>query len=263
MSRAAILLLAGLVLLAGCGQDNGAPQSDSSVVGGVPTPRPHHRPAHHRPRTQPRRATSAPMLGTASKTTGCHVRGSLPDPACTPGAVFAAATPPRICVSGYTARVRSVPERLKQSIYAAYGIASHAASSYEVDHLVPLELGGNNARANLWPEQAPGFGRKDALENTYHDAVCSGTLSLAVAQRRMARNWLRYAQKASRPAAPAHHRFRPQPKPAPSSAPSPSGHVTCSDFSSHAEAQSYFESHRDSAANLDRDEDGKACESLP
>jgi len=186
----------------------------------------------------------------------------LPDPACSPGAVFASATRAQICVSGYTARVRNVSETLKSSIYAAYGIASHAAGSYEVDHLVPLELGGSNARANLWPERAPGFGRKDSLENAYHDAVCSGTLSLATAQRRMARNWRRYARAASSSALPTS---RPEPRPthAPSSSPSPSGHVTCKDFSSHAEAQAYFEAHRDSAANLDRDGDGKACESLP
>lgn len=61
----------------------------------------------------------------------------------------------------------------KQSIYAAYGIASHVAGYYEVDHLVPVELGGNNARANLWPERAPGFGRKDSLETAHHDAVCA------------------------------------------------------------------------------------------
>ncbi len=259
MSRALTLLLTGLLLLvfAGCGQDNGSPQSDSSVVGGVPAPRRHdHRRAPDRPRVQSRRATGRTALGTASKTTGCRVRGSLPDPACTPGAVLASATPGRICVSGYTARVRNVSETLKARVYAAYGIASHAAGSYEVDHLVPLELGGSNARANLWPERAPGFGRKDALENAYHDAVCNGTLQLAVAQRRMARNWLRYSPNAATPSTAT------QPKPRASSSTGPSGHVTCSKFSSHAQAQSYFEAHRDTAANLDRDGDGRACESL-
>lgn len=112
------------------------------------------------------------------------------------------------------------------------------------------------ALAHLDAARATGFGRKDALENAYHDAVCSGTLNLAAAQRRMARNWLRYSPKtpASSPAA--------QSKPPASSSTSPSGHVTCSQFASHAQAQSYFEAHRDTAANLDRDGDGRACESL-
>jgi len=269
VSRTVTLLLTGLLLLVGCGQDNGAPQSDSSVVGGPPSQhRRHHRPAHHGSRAQPRRTPRAAAggagLGPATKTTGCRVQGSLPDPACTPGAVFASATPAQICVSGYTARVRNVSETLKSSIYAAYGIGSHAAGSYEVDHLVPLELGGSNARANLWPERAPGFGRKDGLENTYHAAVCNGTLGLPVAQRRLARNWLRYAPRAPKPTPRPAPKPTPRPAPGPpSSSPSPGGHVTCSTFSSHAQAQSYFQAHQGTAGNLDRDGDGQACESLP
>jgi hypothetical protein len=37
--------------------------------------------------------------------------------------------------------------------------------------------------------------------------------------------------------------------------------VSCGDFSTQQQAQSYFENHR--AGNLDRDHDGIACESLP
>jgi len=246
MTRATLSLLATLVLLAGCGQTTG-PQSDSSIIGSNQ----HDRPA--------RRA--------AANATGCHVHGSLPDPACTPGAP-SRATVSQVCVPGYTARVRNVPTTLKASIYRAYGITSHAAGSYEIDHLIPLELGGSNARANLWPERAPGYGRKDTLENTYHAAVCNGTLSFPVAQRRMARNWLRYAPRAPKPTprTPAPKPAptpRPAPSPPSSSSPNPGGHVTCSDFSSHAQAQSYFQAHQDTAGNLDRDGNGQACESLP
>lgn len=124
---------------------------------------------------------------------------------------------------------------------------------------MPLELGGSNSRANLWRERAPGFERKDAVENAYHDAVCSGTLKLAVGQHRMARSWLQYAPKDSRLPTRAQRRFRPMPRP---SSPGPSGHVRCSDFSSHAQAQAYFEGHRGNAGNLDGDGDGQACESL-
>jgi hypothetical protein len=74
-------------------------------------------------------------------------------------------------------------------VYAAYGITSHTARQYEIDHLVPLEVGGNNTRANLWPEIAPGFGEKDAVENELHAAVCSGRVPLATAQARIAHDW--------------------------------------------------------------------------
>jgi hypothetical protein len=65
---------------------------------------------------------------------------------------------------------------------------------YELDHLISLELGGDNARANLWPEphDRPGFQAsqtKDGVENRLHDLVCAGRLDLAAAQRAIATNW--------------------------------------------------------------------------
>jgi hypothetical protein len=89
--------------------------------------------------------------------------------------------------------VRNVPETEKDQVYAEYGIASHAPSEYEVDHLIPLELGGSNDIANLWPERAaptPGFHEKDKVENYLHDQVCNGTLALKDAQAEIAKNWL-------------------------------------------------------------------------
>src|SRR6476659_8738142 len=92
----------------------------------------------------------APSLGHRTKSSGCRVRGLLPDPACTPGSVFTSASVVQICRPGYSRSVRNVPESLKRSVYAEYGIRSHTPGSYEVDHLVSLELGGDNTIANLW-----------------------------------------------------------------------------------------------------------------
>jgi hypothetical protein len=63
------------------------------------------------------------------------------------------------------------------------------SGSYEVDHLVSLELGGNNSVANLWPEISPGYHEKDEIENRLHDAVCAGSVSLRAAQQEIARDW--------------------------------------------------------------------------
>jgi hypothetical protein len=86
-----------------------------------------------------------------------------------------------------------VPASLKRTVYAEYGITTHASGQYEVDHLVSLELGGSNSIANLWPELAspgPGFHEKDKVENYLHRQVCSGAMTLASAQRHIAANWV-------------------------------------------------------------------------
>ena len=145
--------------------------------------------------------TPAPGLGaskplaTVRRTSGCHVNGPLPDRGCTPGARFTKVTKDDVCVPGYAKRVRDVPTSLKNAVYIAYGITKHFnGKTGEVDHLVSLELGGSNDRANLFPEAAgprPGSHDKDKLENRLHKLVCDGTLALAAAQRAIGRNWVK------------------------------------------------------------------------
>jgi hypothetical protein len=133
-------------------------------------------------------------LGPVRKRSGCRVRGPLPDPGCTPGARFAKVTTARVCRSGYAKSVRSVSASTKNAMYAAYGMSTHFnGDNGEVDHLVSLELGGSNSRANLFPEAAtprPGSHEKDRLENELHHEVCAGTITLRRAQLLIARDWL-------------------------------------------------------------------------
>jgi hypothetical protein len=140
----------------------------------------------------PYQGTSTPL--TVEKTSGCVVNGPLPDAACTPGAVFPDATPAQICVPGYTSKVRSVSTKLKKQIYTAYGIAyPPPTGSYELDHLIPLALGGSNDAANLFPEAAdpaPGFKEKDVVEVYLYEEMCAGHVSLGAAQALIAKNWL-------------------------------------------------------------------------
>ena len=90
------------------------------------------------------------------------------------------------------------PSLVEAKVYASYGIQSHTAGQYEVDHFVSLELGGSNDISNLWPEAAspqPGFHEKDRVENYLHDQVCNGQMTLQEVQRQIATNWLEvYAQ---------------------------------------------------------------------
>jgi hypothetical protein len=136
---------------------------------------------------------SSGSIGQRTKTTGCVSVNAMPDSACTPGAIFPDATKEKICVPGYSSQVRNVPDSVKNTAYAEYGIVSHTTGQYEVDHLISLELGGSNDIANLWPEPAdprPGFHEKDKVENYLHDQVCSGTMSLQDAQLKIANDWL-------------------------------------------------------------------------
>jgi hypothetical protein len=133
------------------------------------------------------------QVGKQTKTTGCIAHGGLPDSACTPGAIFSSATTDQICQTGYASSVRNVPYSEKQQADDEYGITSYYSGQYEVDHLIPLELGGSNDIANLWPEAAsptPGFHQKDQVENYLHDQVCSGALSLKEAQGEISTNWI-------------------------------------------------------------------------
>lgn len=124
----------------------------------------------------------------------CYVNGPLPDPECTPGAVFQEATLEKICVSGYSKTVRNVSASLKKKVYESYGIPyPQPRGSYEADHLIPLAIGGNNDIANLFPESGeprPGFREKDVVEVYLRDAVCAGQIGLAAAQFQVARDWI-------------------------------------------------------------------------
>src|SRR3954447_3027850 len=137
------------------------------------------------------------LFGRVTKHSGCRARRGLPDRRCTPGARFRRVTKPRVCRSGYSEQVRNVSESAKDRVYAAYGRRRHFdGANGEVDHLVPLELGGSNARANLFPQRAPYSHEKDQLENALHADVCAGRLPLRRAQRLIARNWARaYRQR--------------------------------------------------------------------
>jgi hypothetical protein len=128
----------------------------------------------------------ATTLAAAACTFGAH--GALPDHGCTPGAFRSRATVAQICTPGYSSRTRKVSSATKRKDYAEYGQSGpHPFPEWEVDHLIPLELGGSNSLRNLWPEHNPGA--KDRVENELHDRVCAGRMSLRVAQRRIARDW--------------------------------------------------------------------------
>lgn len=133
-------------------------------------------------------------LDIPTKFSNCNVNGPLPDHECTPGSVFPDVTKDEICTPGYTKTVRNVSTSLKKQVYVEYNVKyPQNYGSYEVDHLIPLALGGNNEIANLWPEASspsPGFKEKDTVEIYLHDEFCAGNISLNIAQNKIANNWI-------------------------------------------------------------------------
>lgn len=180
------LLVAG-VCVASAPQPPAPPSPTVAVASSSPaTPSPSASPT----------ATSAP-----ASTSQCQIRGVLPDPVCTPGAIDPRVTQDTIgstiCVSGYTATVRppaTYTNALKIDQMRAYGMTNLTPQDVEEDHLIPLELGGSpRDPRNLWPEPRRSVGGraedKDQVENALHADVCAGRISLAEAQRRIATDW--------------------------------------------------------------------------
>ena len=116
----------------------------------------------------------------------------MPDPTLTPGGV-ASTDINEICTSGYARRSRDVSTGTKNAVYAEYHVATHRPGDYEVDHLVPLGIGGSNDIKNLWPQPTdprPGRLEKDDLEDELHKRICDRSVDVRTAQRDVAADWV-------------------------------------------------------------------------
>ena len=109
----------------------------------------------------------------------------------TPGVLNAAVTQATIastvCRKGYTRTIRPSVDYtnvLKERQLRQYGLRG-PPSAFQEDHLISLELGGNPTDPrNLWPEPYPRAAAVDQIENDLNHRVCTGSLTLAEAQRR-------------------------------------------------------------------------------
>jgi hypothetical protein len=113
-----------------------------------------------------------------------------PDPTLTPG-VVRDLTVQQVCSTKWGKDRRHVTLAMRQDVFRRYGVDWAKHRLYEVDHLIPRELGGDDALENLWVQiwTGPlGAHAKDKAENAAHRAVCAGTLSLENAQAQM-RAW--------------------------------------------------------------------------
>lgn len=157
-------------------------------------------------------------LGRTANRAPCSVQTRnglpLPDPRCTPGAINPTVTIAVLRNPFFrTGCVRncSTTQRDRSATYRRYGIQHPRGNSgrnqiCELDHLVPLEMGGADTIENIWPQCGPVggtlrqryFKQKDVVENYLTAQVKNGTMDLAEAQKEIARDWTQFLEIAAR-----------------------------------------------------------------
>jgi len=102
-----------------------------------------------------------------------------------------------ICVGGWTATVRPstvYTNGVKKKLMREQGLPEADISKYELDHFIPLALGGHPRKMeNLWLQPLEGrWGAKtkDRLEKTLQLLVCRGRLMLSQAREAIRTDWI-------------------------------------------------------------------------
>ena len=98
-----------------------------------------------------------------------------------------------ICSAGYTKAIRpasNYTSGIKIKLVQSMGEPDEAVALYELDHIVPLALGGHprsldNLQLQAWDVAR----RKDRIEVKMQCLVCSGQIALADAQRQIVDDW--------------------------------------------------------------------------
>ena len=124
--------------------------------------------------------------------------GDLPDPSITPG-LAASTDVSEVCAVGsegtYSQRHRHTTIAMKLAVLRAYGRVPGRAGDGEVDHLIPLCLGGADDLRNLWWQPGNDQGTawtyhlKDRLEALACREVCARHVSLREAQSWFTGDW--------------------------------------------------------------------------
>lgn len=178
-------------------------------------------------KTQPKKstATCAGVLAKNHRTLGApktQTNGSctiqtkngfpMPDPTCTPGAFNPTVTLDVLKSPGFRTgcvRDKIESEAKKHEAYGWYSLTAPANNTgetmtCELDHLVPLEIGGADSMDNIWPQCGPDkvtlkeryFKQKDKVELYLAGQVKAGAMDLATAQRAIAKDYTQFLDAA-------------------------------------------------------------------
>ena len=116
------------------------------------------------------------------------VRKGLPFPPITPGERIPAGGP------NYWLEA-PITEEVKQKVFSAYGIGPVDAQSYVIIRLIPVELGGTENPANLFPTTPWFQSLKSRLDQRLIELVKGGRLTLLQAEAELKDNWVRAAHR--------------------------------------------------------------------
>ena len=108
----------------------------------------------------------------------------------TPGAT-ARVKMEQLCAPDFAASLKPASDWQRSQALERYGLRPEGFSG-ELDHLVPLSLGGSNDPDNLWPFRASGtftLEAKQALASKLQGLVCARKLSLKDAQDAFRKDW--------------------------------------------------------------------------
>jgi hypothetical protein len=101
-----------------------------------------------------------------------------------------------ICVPGWTKTVRpptAYTQALKRTMLTRAGLDPSTSIAYELDHFVPLAVGGHpRSEDNLWLQKWDGQWNarvKDRLERKLQVMVCAGAITLQAARSAVQQDW--------------------------------------------------------------------------
>ena len=117
----------------------------------------------------------------------------VPDPTLTPGAVRTT-DPVEICEHS-TREYRHWSREADDRILIAYGLPPGPHPEVEIDHLIPLGVGGADDDRNKWPEPRRSVEpvwnaeAKDRLELKLYKMICAGGIDPVEAQAEFTNDW--------------------------------------------------------------------------
>ena len=120
-----------------------------------------------------------------------HQYPYYPDPVLTPGTVIRGIDTKTTCHNGYARLARHVSKHLKTEVMKRYKLDPATQHLYEIDHFIPLNIGGTNDITNLWPEPLASAHDKDKVEFFLYQEVCHSRMQIEDAQDQIKTDWVK------------------------------------------------------------------------